>query len=68
MEGVLLNRAGIEIFVGEFLKTLDETVEHSTLKKPVKVGNLMRLEGYKLQKFLLGDDREFRPFSLLERR
>jgi len=62
-----LNDKGKEIFVGEIEALLKESFEHKKLKRPVRYGELFRLEGYKLEKFLLGESSEFRPFSELEK-
>lgn len=53
--GVLLNNKGREIFIKEYQKKLDKTIQHPELNKKVSYRYLIRLEGYKLIKHILGD-------------
>lgn len=61
MEGCLLTDHGRRTFVREFESLLDETVEHPTLNRKTSYQYLLRLEGYKLHKHVLGDQ-EYEAF------
>ncbi|MDR0912022.1 MAG: type I-B CRISPR-associated endonuclease Cas1b [Methanobrevibacter sp.] len=53
--GVLLNEKGRQIFLTEYQKKLETTIQHQTLNKKVSYKYLIRLECYKLIKHILGD-------------
>lgn len=53
--GVLLNEKGREIFLSEYQKKLETTIQHQTLNKKVSYRYLIRLEGYKLIKHIIND-------------
>jgi len=55
--GVLLNEKGKQIFLTEYQKKLETTIKHPTLNKKVSYKYLIRLEGYKLIKHLLNDQK-----------
>ena len=55
--GVLLNDKGKQIFLKEYQKKLETTIKHPTLNKKVSYKYLIRLEGYKLIKHLLNDQK-----------
>ncbi len=55
IEGVFLNKAGQKIFVEEWENRLRQTVKHSRLKRKVSNRTLVRLELYKIEKHLLGE-------------
>lgn len=55
--GVLLNDKGKQIFLKEYQKKLETTVKHPKLNKKVSYRYLIRLEGYKLIKHILGDEK-----------
>lgn len=55
MDGCLLTDSGRRTFVREFEKMLERTIEHPTLNRHVSYQYLLRLEGYKLHKHILGD-------------
>lgn len=62
LNGCLLTDTGRKLFVREFEKVLERTVEHPRLKRHVSYQYLIRLEAYKLHKHILGD-KEYEPFS-----
>jgi CRISPR-associated protein Cas1 len=62
MEGCLLTDSGRKTVVKEFEETLERTVEHPSLNRHVSYQYLLRLEGYKLHKHVLGDA-EYEPFT-----
>lgn len=53
LNSCLLTDDGRETFSKAFEQTLDETVEHPTLKRKVSYQYLLRVEAYKLKKHLL---------------
>ncbi|AFL96010.1 CRISPR-associated Cas1 family protein 1 [Thermococcus cleftensis] len=55
--GVMLNREGLKVFLGELNSELDRKVLHPRFKRKVSVRYMVRLEGYSLVKHLLGDRR-----------
>lgn len=61
LDGVVLNEKGKKIFVEEFDKHLRTTIHHKKLQRNVSYRQLIRLELYKIQKHLIGEE-EYVPF------
>ena len=61
--GVLLNDKGKQIFISEYQKKLETTIKHPTLNKKVSYRYLIRLEGYKLIKHIIGD-KKYESFKM----
>jgi len=61
MQGVTLNEKGRELFITELDERLKTTVQHRSLGRSVSYRRLIRLELYKLEKHLLGEQ-EYQPF------
>lgn len=61
--GVLLNDRGKRVFLQEYQKKLETTIKHPTLKRKVSYKYLIRLEGYKLIKHLIGD-KKYESFKM----
>ncbi|MGC8797024.1 type I-B CRISPR-associated endonuclease Cas1b [Thermodesulfovibrio sp.] len=61
LDGIVLNEKGREVFVREMDERLKATFEHRGLGRHVSYRQLIRLELYKIEKHLIGDD-EYRPF------
>ena len=61
--GFLLNDKGKQIFLSEYQKKLETTIKHPTLNRKVSYRYLIRLEGYKLIKHILGD-KEYESFRM----
>lgn len=61
--GYLLNDKGKQVFLSEYQKKLETTIKHPTLKRKVSYRYLIRLEGYKLIKHILGD-KEYESFRM----
>jgi CRISPR-associated protein Cas1 len=59
--GIYLSEAGRKIFVEEWEKRLRVTLEHPRLKRNVSYRRLIRIELYKIEKHLLGDE-QYVPF------
>jgi CRISPR-associated protein Cas1 len=62
----LLNESGKKIFIEEFGNRLSETFLHPKLKRKVSYEHCLKLEGYKLIKFIL-EGKEFVPFLLKDK-
>jgi CRISPR-associated protein Cas1 len=63
LNGCMLNEEGRKIVLQEFDSRLKLAIEHPELKRPVSYRRLIRLEGYKLIKHLIGD-KEYVPFVI----
>lgn len=61
----LLNTAGKKIFVQAIEERFDEVFQHNKLKRKISYKTAIKLDGYKLIKFIL-EGKEFKPFSLKE--
>lgn len=61
----MLNESGRKIFISEFEDRINSTFQHKKLKRRTSYYNAIKLDGYKLIKFLL-EDKEFKPFYLKE--
>lgn len=58
---VYLNEKGRQIFIEEFDKRLKQTIKYKNIKKRVSYRRLIRMELYKLEKHLLGEN-EYTPY------
>jgi len=61
----ILNEEGRNIFIQEFEQRMETVFLHSTLKRKVSYRTAIKLDCYKLIKFLL-EGKEFIPFSIKE--
>jgi CRISPR-associated protein Cas1 len=61
LDGIVLNEKGRELFVREMDERLKTTFEHKSLARHVSYRQLIRLELYKIEKHLIGDE-EYKPF------
>lgn len=61
----ILNESGRDIFIEEFEKRIETVFLHPVLKRKVSYRTALKLDCYKLIKFLL-EDKEFIPFSIKE--
>lgn len=64
MNGCRLNDAGRKIVVREWDERLRDTIKHRSLGRNVSYKHLIRLECYKLQKYILGIDAAYKPFKI----
>ncbi len=62
----LLNEEGKKIFIEAFENRLNEKFKHPKLKRLVSYNTAIKLDGYKLIKFLV-EEKEFTPFLLKEK-
>ena len=61
MCGILLNDSGMKKFIQEYDRKLKTTIYHRQLGRNVSYNRLIRLELYKVQKHLMGEN-EYEPF------
>lgn len=59
----ILNEEGRKTFVAEFEERLNKAFEHKTLRRKISYYNAIKLDGYKLIKFII-EGKPFKPFSL----
>lgn len=62
----LLNEKGREVFITAFEKRLESVFVHPRLKRKVSYRTAIKLDCYKLIKFIM-EDKEFAPFNLKEK-
>ncbi len=60
--GVFLTEKGRKVFIEEWEKRLRTTINHPRLKRKVSYRRLVRLELYKIEKHLLGDE-SYKPYK-----
>jgi len=61
LSGILLNDKGRQVFVSEWENRLRTTIKHRNIGREVSYRRLIRLELYKLEKHLMGEQ-EYKPF------
>lgn len=61
LDGIVLNDKGKQIFIREMEERLQSTIQHKKLGRHVSYRQLIRLELYKIQKHLMGEE-EYKPF------
>lgn len=64
MNGCLLKDSGRKTFLAAFDERLKETIKHRTLNRMVSYKHLIRLECYKLSKYILGMEETYKPFKI----
>lgn len=62
----LLNEEGKKIFIDAFETRLNETFMHPKLKRKTTYKHCLKLEGYKLIKYIV-EKKEFIPFKLKDK-
>ncbi|ABI69101.1 type I-B CRISPR-associated endonuclease Cas1b [Syntrophomonas wolfei] len=63
----LLNDAGRKTFIEAFDERLNQTFEHNTLKRRISFKQAIRLDGYKLIKYIL-EGKKFVPFCMEDKK
>lgn len=63
----LLNENGRKVFIESFEERLNQTFEHTTLKRRCSYKQAIRLDGYKLIKYLL-EEKDFVPFYMEDKK
>ena len=61
----LLNEEGKKIFIEAFEKRIESVFQHNRLKRKVSYRTAIKLDCYKLIKYIL-EDKDFIPFSIKE--
>jgi len=61
LDGIVLNEKGRELFVKEMDERLKTTIRHRRLGRHVSYRRLIRMELYKIEKHLMGEE-EYSPF------
>ena len=61
----ILNEEGRKIFIEAFESRIESVFQHSKLKRKVSYRTAIKLDCYKLIKYILGEQ-QFLPFSLKE--
>ncbi|MEL7119769.1 MAG: type I-B CRISPR-associated endonuclease Cas1b [Bacteroidota bacterium] len=64
MNGCFLKDTGRKIFISEFEEKLKETIQHRSLKKKVSYKHLVKLECYKLAKYILKMEDHYQSFKI----
>ncbi len=64
LNGCLLNESGRKVFAREWDEKLKDTIQHRVMNKKVSYRHLVKLECYKLQKFILGLDTHYKPLKM----
>lgn len=64
MNGCFLKDTGRKIFIHAFEERLKETIHHRSLNKKVSYKRLVRLECYKIAKYILKMENSYEPFKI----
>lgn len=64
LNGCFMNKAGKQIFLKALEERLAETIQHRVLNKKVSYKYLIRLECYKIAKYILRMEPEYKPFKI----
>lgn len=64
LNGCFLNNAGKQIYLKALEERLSETIQHRKLGKKVSYKYLLRLECYKITKYLLEMEPAYKPFKI----
>ncbi len=64
LNGCFLKDTGRQAFIRCYEERLKETIQHRTLNKKVSYKHLVRLECYKLTKYILNIEPEYKPFKI----
>ncbi|HMP14494.1 MAG TPA: type I-B CRISPR-associated endonuclease Cas1b [Saprospiraceae bacterium] len=64
LNGCFLKNPGKQTFIRFFEERLSETIQHRTLNKKVSYKHLVRLECYKLAKYILNMESAYKPFKI----
>lgn len=62
LDGIFLNEKGKKTFVEEYEKKLRTTITHKTLRRKVSYSRMIRLELYKIEKHLMGEQ-TYTPYT-----
>ncbi len=62
--GCYLKETGKKIFIQSFEERLRKTIQHRTLGRKVSYKHLVKLECYKIAKYILGIEQAYKPFRV----
>lgn len=62
--GCFLKESGRKIYIRAYEERLRETIKHRTLGRSISYKGLIKLECYKIAKYILGIEREYLPFKM----
>jgi CRISPR-associated protein Cas1 len=63
LNSIIMKPSGCRKFLQAIEERLSQTIKHSSLKREVSYRRLIRLECYKIEKFLMGES-EYKPFVM----
>lgn len=63
LDGIVLNEKGKQIVIEQIEEKMRSTIHHKRLGRHVSYRQLIRLELYKIQKHLIGEE-EYQPFVM----
>jgi len=64
LNGCFLNETGKKTYMRAWEERLSETIKHRSLNKNVSYKHLVKLECYKMAKYILRDEPEYKPFKI----
>ncbi|MEO1628350.1 MAG: type I-B CRISPR-associated endonuclease Cas1b [Bacteroidota bacterium] len=64
LNGCYLKESGRKIFLRVFEEKTRETIQHRSLRKKVSYRQLIKLECYKIAKYILKMDQQYQPFQI----
>lgn len=64
LNGCFLKDSGRKIFIRVFEERLKQTIQHRSLKKKVSYKHLVKLECYKIAKYILKMEKSYEPFKI----
>ena len=63
-DACFLSESGRKVFVRAWEERLSQTISHRSLNREVSYRHLIRLECYKIAKYLIGMDEKYEPFKI----
>lgn len=64
MNGCLLKENGRKVFLKAWEEKINETFKHRSLGRKVSYKRLIKLEAYKISKYILGIEESYKPFKI----
>lgn len=64
LNGCYLNETGKKTYLRAWDERLSETIKHRSLNRSVSYKHLVKLECYKIAKYILKDEPEYKPFKI----
>jgi len=63
-DACFLSESGRKVFVRAWEERLQQTIHHRKLDRAVSYRHLIRLECYKIAKYLIGMEKEYQSFKI----